>query len=144
MQAKSQVSWSFSSIIPSRQTSLQAQITQEIEDSQRFSYIPAKIKYYKKKASEWYTAAFWVQSWQWWGVRGWWHLKQRGLYQKVSKTATKALFSGLVKKLPWEREYLGACISNLASLKTCHRLPQGQPRKTNSNIYPCQYSLTNS
>ena len=48
MQVKSQVFLSFSSIISSRQISLQAQITQEIEDSQRLLHILARTKYHKK------------------------------------------------------------------------------------------------
>ena len=51
-QVGSQVSWSFSSVTPGRQTSLQAQIAQEMEDSQRFSRIPAGTEYYKEEASK--------------------------------------------------------------------------------------------
>ena len=49
LQVKSQVSWAFSNITPGRQTNLQAQIAQEIENSQRLSRIPAGIEYHKKK-----------------------------------------------------------------------------------------------
>ena len=143
MQAKSQVFRSFSSITPSRQTSLQVRITQEIEALQHFSYISARTKYHKEEASEWYVAGFRVRGWQRWGVRGWWHLRQCGLCQEVSKTATRALLSGLVEKLPWKRKYLVACIGNPAPSKPCHRLPQEQSRETNSNIRPCWYSPTN-
>ena len=143
MQAGSQVFESFSSIIPSRQSSLQAWITQEIEDKWRLSHFLTGIRYHKKGVSEWYAAGFWVWSWQQWGIQGWWHLKQRGLCQRVRRPATKALLSGLVEKLPWERKYLGACISNLVSLKACHRLPQRQLKEANSDIRPCQYSPTN-
>ena len=59
MQARNQVSLSFSSITPSRQISLQAQITQEMEDSWRFLYIVTGIKYYEERASEWYVARIW-------------------------------------------------------------------------------------
>ena len=114
-----------------------------MEDSQRFSYIFAGTRHHKEEASEWYAARFRVQGWQWWEVRGWWHLKQCGLYQGVSKTATKALLSGLVEKLPWGRKYLGAYISNPVSSKACHRLSQRQPREADSNICPCQYNSTN-
>ena len=61
MQTGSQVSWSFSSITFNRQTSLQAQIAQEMEDSQRLLHIPAGTRYHKKGASKWYIDRF--QAW---------------------------------------------------------------------------------
>ena len=64
MQAGNQVSWSCLSIISSKQTSLQAQIAQEIGDSQRLSYISVGTRFHKEGASEWYAARFRVWGWQ--------------------------------------------------------------------------------
>ena len=52
LQVESQVSWSFLNIIPNKQTNLQAQIIQKMEDSQHLSCIPARTKYYKEGANE--------------------------------------------------------------------------------------------
>ena len=58
MQAENQVFWSFSSITPSRQISLQAQIAQEIEDLQYLLCILTETKYHEEGSSEWYAAGF--------------------------------------------------------------------------------------
>ena len=68
----SQVSWFFSSITPGRQTSLQAWIAQEIEDSRRLSYIAAETRYHKKGVNEWYAAGIW--GWKRQEIWGRWHL----------------------------------------------------------------------
>ena len=70
MQAGSQVSWIISSILSGRQTSLQAQIAEEMEDSQRLLHISAGTGYHKERAGEWYAARFQVWGWQWKGVWG--------------------------------------------------------------------------
>ena len=49
-QAENQVSQSFSSVISSRQASLQAQIAKDMEDLQRLSCIIAGIGYHKERA----------------------------------------------------------------------------------------------
>ena len=62
-------------------------------------------------------------------------MRQRGLCQGVSnRVATRALLSGLVERLPQGKEYLGACISNLAPLKAYYCLPQRQSREADSEL----------
>ena len=45
--------------------------------------------------------------------------------------------SGLVERLFWGREYLGAYINNQVPLKACHHLQQKQPKETNDDIRLC-------
>ena len=52
MQAESQVFLFILSITPNRQTNLQAQIAQKMENSRCFSYILARIEYHEEGASE--------------------------------------------------------------------------------------------
>ena len=125
------------SVTLSRQTSLQAWITQKIGNLQRLSYITTRTRYYKKGVSEKYIARFWVWSWQKWRAWGWRHSRLYGLCQKVSNmTATKTLLSSnFIKKPSWGKEYLRASIGNLASSKVYHYLSQKQLRKAISNFF---------
>ena len=132
----------FSSVMPGRQTSLQAWIAQKMEDSWRLSYIAARTGYHKEGASEWYAAEIW--GWRRQKVWGRWHLRQRGLCQGVNnRSAARALLSSLVERLPWGGKYLGACIGNSAPSKACYRILQRQFKEANSDLPSRQYGSTN-
>lgn len=60
MQVGSQISPSFSRVIPIKQISLQAQIAQKVENWYCFSYIIAEKRYHKENVSKCIKARFWM------------------------------------------------------------------------------------